>query len=96
MSTGLECMFIEIKPGEWYYILETWDSPKGGWDWREYAEAYGPFPTEEAAAKHLDENHANPGGSWTQEFDAAYKPDQVMQDLIAKAEKPRVNARWSW
>ncbi|HSR22743.1 MAG TPA: hypothetical protein VLW53_04280 [Candidatus Eisenbacteria bacterium] len=62
MSTGLECTFIEVKPGRWYYLLEDWDAPKGAFDWREYATAYGPFDTENEAAEHLDDNHANPGG----------------------------------
>ena len=62
MSTGLECTFIEVKPGRWYYLLEDWDTPKCAFDWRESATAYGPFDSEDEAVDHLDDNHANPGG----------------------------------
>jgi len=62
MSTGLECMFLEKTEGEWYYILEQYGSPKGVWDWLDYADAYGPFSSEEMAQDHLHKNHANPGG----------------------------------
>jgi hypothetical protein len=37
-------------------------APKNSWDWREHARAYGPFPSQDAAVKHLQSNHANPGG----------------------------------
>ena len=62
MSTGLNCEFIEPVENRWYYVLEDWGSPKGAWDWREYATAYGPFGSFEEARSHLDRNHANPGG----------------------------------
>ena len=44
MSTGLECDLIEVEPQQWYYVLDQ-GSPRDAWDWREYANAYGPFPT---------------------------------------------------
>lgn len=69
MSTGLECCFVEREEGKWYYILENWSSPKGAWDWLDYATAYGPFSSEDQAELHLDRNHANPGGWWTIKFD---------------------------
>jgi len=62
MSTGLECEFFEYRPNEWYYSLQDYSCPVGAWDWREYSTTYGPFSTEEKALKHLDDNHANPGG----------------------------------
>jgi hypothetical protein len=84
MSTGLECLIREIEPGQWYYILERWDSPKGAFDWREYADAFGPFPTEEAAITHLQSHHANPGGWWTGKYDG--RPlDDVMKKLVKEA-----------
>jgi len=57
MSTGADCHFVERGPGKWYYSLQDW--PYG--DWPEY-QTYGPFPSLEKAEKHLDDNHANPGG----------------------------------
>ena len=62
MSTGLECCFVERQKDKWYYILENWNSPKGAWNWLDYATAYGPFRSEEKAEMHLDNHHANPGG----------------------------------
>ena len=62
MSTGLNCEFVELTPGQWYYLLQNWDSPANPWDWREYATAYGPFVTQEKGSQHLSDHHANPGG----------------------------------
>lgn len=84
MSTGLECMFIEPKPNRWYYVLQDWSCPVGAWDWREYAKAYGPFRSENAANEHLRRHHANPGGSSTYE-NAAYTPDETLDALICVA-----------
>lgn len=83
MSTGLECAFVKLTTtGEWWYLLENWDSPKGACDWREYASAYGPFASEEEADEHLRQNHANPGGGWT---DDQCTPDDVVERLIKEA-----------
>lgn len=87
MSTGLECEFI--KPDgydQWFYILQDWDCPVGAWDWREYATAYGPFPSYERAHEHLRLNHANPGGHSISEDEAI---DAVLADLISKAKLRR-------
>ncbi len=61
MSTGLDCEFVEQQDG-WVYILEQPTAPKLTWDWREYADTFGPFATFEIAHDHLRDNHANPGG----------------------------------
>lgn len=82
MSTNSECMFIEIKPAQWWYVLENTDAPKNAWDWREYATATGPFGTEEIARTHLHRYHANPGSSYTVEYDPTYVPDDVMKRLL--------------
>jgi hypothetical protein len=82
MSTGLECEFVKWNEKEWYYILESWDSPKGAWDWREYANAYGPFTSQEAADDDLRANHANPGGAYINE--APNKEDPVLKELIGE------------
>lgn len=57
MSTGAECRFDEVTPGQWTYWLQEWpygDNPDG--------HTYGPFPGFERAYEHLHANHANPGG----------------------------------
>lgn len=87
MSTGLECQFVEYKPGEWFYILERDDAPKNSWDWREFATAYGPFTTQKIADEHLSDNHANPGGYSVVEFDPEAKTDDVLERLVAEARK---------
>lgn len=58
-STGLDCYFKEKEPGKWWYGLEK----DGGYrnDSPDYDE-YGPFDSYSRAQKHLDANHANPGG----------------------------------
>ena len=67
MSSGAECDFVKVKPGEWKYRLQRW--PYGDFD--EY-DSYGPFPTFTAALAHLDANHQNPGG-----FSTMTHPDHV-------------------
>jgi hypothetical protein len=83
MSTGLNCEFIESPAGVHYYILEQGSAPKNAWNWREYADCYGPFKSEDEAMKHLDDNHANPGShSVVGVVDAAKEP---YASLIAEA-----------
>lgn len=60
MSTNLECEFIERQPGVWFYLLEQ-DFEDNGGNWRENADAYGPFSNLDTASQHLRDNHANPG-----------------------------------
>lgn len=57
MSTGADCVFIEEKPGRWFYEIQRW--PYGETD--EY-DRHGPFRSEDAASDHLTKHYANPGG----------------------------------
>ena len=57
MSTGSDCAFIEVNPGQWSYNLQIW--PYGDND--DY-NTYGPFSSFTKAEDHLAQNHANPGG----------------------------------
>ena len=86
MSTGYECEFIEPVKGSWYYILQRWDCPVGAWDWREYANAFGPFDSFDDAQEHRRTRQANPGG-----FDKILfsdcRIDDVMKKLISSARK---------
>ena len=93
MSTNSECLFIETSPSKWYYVLEGYNAPKNAWDWRENASCTGPFSTEEAAEKHLGENHANPGGSSSEQYVEGDEPDEVMKGLIEDATKPQSHKR---
>lgn len=85
MSTNSECDFIEVKPGEWWYLLEDYDAPKNSWDWREHSTAYGPFKTYEVAHRHLSDNHANPGGHSETPYQEGYQPDEIMTRLMDEA-----------
>lgn len=85
MSTGFECNFVEFQPGAWYYVLQRWDCPRGAWDWREYADCYGPFPSKEAADEHLRDHHANPGGSSTIRYSPDHATDEVLVRLVREA-----------
>lgn len=91
MSTGFECEYVEYQPGEWYWVLQDWDCPKGAWNWREYATVTGPFTTEDEARKHLLANNANPGGSWTIPYAelASHDGAESYAKLIAEAEAPK-------
>jgi hypothetical protein len=57
MSTGAECTFTEVKPGQYTYWLQAW--PYGDND---EGTTYGPFASFRAAREDLRRNHANPGG----------------------------------
>jgi hypothetical protein len=101
MSTGCNCEFHEIEPGVWYYLLEDTHAPKNAWDWREYADAYGPFGSEQEARDHLGDHHANPGGSSTYAYEPGHPQSAVMQELLARAPKNMARltesrGRWSW
>lgn len=89
MSTGLNCTIEEVKPGVWYYVLEDGGAPKNAWDWREYADAYGPFASDDQAIDHLHRNHANPGGYNVNRFaERNGRPlSDVLQNLIKKARR---------
>lgn len=92
MSTNSNCLFVQTKPNEWFYVLEDRNAPKNTCDWREFATGYGPFETEEAADEHLRDNHPNPGGSETEYLPAGMESldlskDKVLQKLLADAPK---------
>lgn len=86
MSSGLECCFYEEKPGRWFYVLEHGCAPKDARDWREYATAYGPFATEDAAYDHLRAHHRNPGGS-SMVDSSHFKSDAVLKKLFDNAKR---------
>lgn len=88
MSTCRECHVIEYQPGIWYYLLEQACSPAGAFDWRENAQAWGPFISHEQAQTHLFNNHPNPGHHLLRPFKADRKPDQILDQLIKDAFRP--------
>lgn len=87
MSSGLECSFIEPVKGRWYYILEDESAPKVCWDWREHATCYGGFNSFDEAYKHLHDNHCNPGGFSTTDFEH-FKFDETYIKLVGESITP--------
>jgi hypothetical protein len=97
MSTGSNCLFVQVETANWYYLLEHYSAPKHSWDWREHSDAYGPFSSEELAHEHLRQNHANPGGAEISALPNGQtrldlEKDQLLKRLIEKAEAPRAKS----
>jgi hypothetical protein len=88
-STNSNCVFIEFKPSEWYYILEDYKYDDEGerFNWMDFAKAFGPFKSFEEADQHLTHNHANPGGSSIEKYQEGRKNDEQLNRLIAEAPK---------
>lgn len=63
MSSGLNCLYVQIESSKWYWVLENHDAPKTSWDWKTNASCCGPFQTKDAAHTHLHRNNSNPGGA---------------------------------
>jgi len=95
MSTNSECLFFKWDSGMWYYLLEDSHAPKNSWDWREYAQCYGPFQDQEEADTHLGINHANPGGCSIDE--SANCDDEMLKRHVKEADDRKKNTggpRW--
>jgi hypothetical protein len=93
MSSGLECEFVEPRPGEWFYIPENPACDLDAQAWREEEPTCcGPFETFDEAYSDLHENYGNPGGFHKQPN--AYYPyyandDAVYERLFAAARANR-------
>lgn len=97
MSTNSECLFIEVRREQWYYLLEIKpyddddDEANDGHDWLEDAACHGPFTTFEQAHQHLSDFHANPGGFGTMSLAAGEDAQELspgIQRLIDNASPP--------
>ena len=92
MSTNRECVFIEVEPKQWFYVLENGNAPKDASDWYDFATAYGSFPTFDKALEHLGSNHANPGRFSQLNYHSELTISVSLQKLIDEAEsKPHRN-----
>ena len=91
MSTGLELEYFsytEEDKTEWYYALERWNAPKGAFDWMEYADCFGPFPSYIAASNHFAATQPNAGGSSTERY--TYETARfTVKELVKRAEAPK-------
>jgi len=92
MSTGCNCLIVGPVQGEWYYVLEHRNAPKNAWDWLDNADAFGPFPSEAAAERHLSDNHANPGG-WSRIPHGEYRASESLDRAIRSAADNTARAR---
>lgn len=91
MSRQRECLFIEPEPDKWYMLLDDSDIANA-WDWRENADCYGPFATEESAYDELD-HHSNPGG-YSILRHGEFKMDDVLRQRINRARRPSAHRIW--
>jgi hypothetical protein len=88
MSTGLECLLVEAKPQQWYYILQNPRCPVQCWDWMEEdPDVRGPYASEEACWQGLRKHHANPGGYSSHELTPGQPLSKKLQALIDKARR---------
>ena len=94
MSTGLECEFVEYTPGTWYYVLQYKFPSAQEEDWWDYAHAFGPFASYDAAWDHLRRTQPNPGGHLYSEYDPQYMGLETLRNLIAEAEDPQQDPRF--
>jgi len=86
MSTGLECLYVEAQPGQWYWLLA---SSRDGFDWMEDAQVVGPFASFDKADDHLHDHNANPGGFSKRHYDPAQPMGTSLRTAIARAVTPK-------
>lgn len=85
MSSGRECELTEVRPNEWFYLLQSDFCSANAWDWRE-EDPYvgGPYPTEDACWEELGRRHANPGGYMAQALQPGV-PEAVLSEAVREA-----------
>ena len=69
-----ELQFIETASGDWFYILERKGAPKDQWDWMDDADAFGPYPTLEAAEDAEYQSDSDTSGSEVVEWSGKIDP----------------------
>ncbi|NTF16824.1 hypothetical protein G6L37_00095 [Agrobacterium rubi] len=90
-------MFIEPAAGEWFYLQEEPGSPSDSWDWTEYSQAYGPFPTYEAACDDQYANRPRTSGSEVWENgdpQMTYALTDTVKEKIAEIGSASPSPRW--
>lgn len=90
-------MFIEPTQGEWYYLQEEPGSPSDAWDWTEYSQAYGPFPSYEAACDDQYANRPRTSGSevWSHDDPAiSHCITDVVREKIAEIGTGQKSSPW--
>lgn len=68
-------------------MLEQTTSPRNAWDWKEYADCFGPFATSDAAYHELD-FHSNPGSFSTVDYAPGNRT--TYQALLDKVQEPTI------
>lgn len=80
-----ELQFIEAEAGKWFYVLEDRHAPKDTWDWMEFADAFGPFPSLEAAQDHEYESSSDTSGCEIVDITRSHTISAQARKLIAEA-----------
>lgn len=89
MSSGLELVYIEYRPGQWYWIRQSGNCPVQCWDWREHdPDVVGPFPTAEATDADYRTHEHNTGGYCTASHRPEFLGDKTLAACIARAQTP--------
>jgi len=73
-----ELHFYETAGGDWFYVLERPHAPKDMWDWMEFADAFGPFLSLEAAEEHECQSPSDTSGATVID----YKPGSIPKTAI--------------
>jgi hypothetical protein len=88
MSTGYDCKFVEVKPGQWYMCLANWRTRESTSD---ESTIVGPFATQQEAIRYLDEHESNPGGYLVLDHeDAKGMRASTLADIVRFARQPPV------
>ena len=85
MSQAL--IFVEAADGQWFYILENEGAPKDAWDWIEFSQCFGPFPTLEDAQDDEYRSDSDTSGAEVLHFKARGKKsfdavDRMIADRV--------------
>jgi hypothetical protein len=88
---GLENVFFEPQAGQWFYAIEYSNAPRDSWDWRDYADCFGPFTTLESANEHLYNSRADVSGSTVLPMDV-FIDDPGYQKLRFNAALPSLSS----
>lgn len=80
-----KCLFIEVKPGTWYYLLAKPLAPDVH-DWRQEADAHGSFSSLADAEGHLHYIYPGPVNRILDlHYREGYKPDAILAERMEAA-----------
>jgi hypothetical protein len=77
-------MFIEPEKGSWYYLQERPDAWANAWDWREEADAFGPFTSYEEACDHQYDHQNTTSGAEVWSFEDNQTASKITDVVLQK------------